>query len=763
MTKNTANDLEHRGFRFFAAVGRFCVRFKWLVLIFWIVATFASAHYLPSLTDVTQSSNTAFLPASSPSEKALNLESAFESSNATTIPVVVATSSGAITTPDESSIALLQSNLSKVPQVLKVVDRGRSADGQADIVEVQASNVNGQNPTAFIQALKDAITKSGLPSGLQAHLTGPLAVQVDNSKGSGKQNTNLQIGTVIFIVILLLLIFKAPLAPFVTLIPPVLVVTAAGPIVAEASKHGLKVSSLAQLLLTVLVLGAGTDYGLFLIFRVREELADGLDSKEAIVKALSRVGESITFSAATVVAALLSLLLATFQIYSNLGIPLAIGITLMLLAGLTLLPALLAIFGRAVFWPAKNKKSRRFGIWGSICARVVQYPVPVLIIGLLFFGGLATAVHGYQAGGFGGDTAPPAKSDSAEGAALEAKHFPDSNTNPTEILFVLPNSVWQDPAPILKAQTELSSAPEFTKVSGALNPNGSELSTTDLTQLYKELGPPASLPAIQQNASVSPKLYQAYRATANYISSDGKTIQYAVGLSVGDPTTTAAMKNTPAVRSRVSKVASSIGAANNGVIGESSAFYDISSISNSDLMRVVPVAVLVIGLILGLLMRSLVAPIYLVASVVLSYLAALGMAVILFIYIGKESGIVFILPFLMFMFLLALGEDYNILVMTRIKEEAHSLPLKKAVTQALNTTGTTVTSAGLVLAGTFSVLAAVSTGPSGQQVRDIGIGLAIGILMDTFLVRTLLVPSIVVLLGKWNWWPSKHGSWIDQE
>jgi RND superfamily putative drug exporter len=157
-------------------------------------------------------------------------------------------------------------------------------------------------------------------------------------------------------------------------------------------------------------------------------------------------------------------------------------------------------------------------------------------------------------------------------------------------------------------------------------------------------------------------------------------------------------------------------------------------------------------------MRSLIAPLYLIASVVLSYFAALGLTVLVFVNIAGQPGLTFILPFLLFVFLLALGEDYNILVMTRIREEARQLPLREAVGRALSVTGTTVTSAGLVLAGTFGVLAIVGSGSAGAQnvrtIVNVGVGLALGVLMDTFLVRTLLVPSAVVLIGRWNWWPS---------
>jgi len=249
--------------------------------------------------------------------------------------------------------------------------------------------------------------------------------------------------------------------------------------------------------------------------------------------------------------------------------------------------------------------------------------------------------------------------------------------------------------------------------------------------------------------------YQLYRATTNFVSADGKTIQFLVGLTAGDPSTTSAMNATPAIRAEVARVAPTLHATTNGVLGQAPIFYDISAISNSDLGTVIPIAILVIGILLALVMRSLVAPLYLIASVAVSYFAALGTAVLIFIKIGHSGGITFILPFLLFIFLLALGEDYNILVMTRIREEAHKMPLRAAVSKALGVTGTTVTSAGIVLASAFGVFAVVGGASGGSQIRDVGIGLVLGILMDTFVVRTVLVPCTCVLLGRWNWWPSK--------
>ena len=561
---------------------------------------------------------------------------------------------------------------------------------------------------------------------------------------------------------LLLLIFRSLLAPLITLIPAFMAVAISGPLVAEAAHAGLKVSQIAQLMLIVLVLGAGTDYGLFLVFRVREQLRAGIEPKEAVRSALVKVGESITFSAATVVAALLTLLAATFQIYSQLAIPLAIGIGVMLLAGLTLLPALLAIFGRAAFWPARTRAGTgKVGIWGRIAARIVQRPAVALITGVVIFGALASAVTLYKPAGFGGTLNAPAGTDSAAGQALLAKHFPASSANPTNLIYKLKVPAWDDAQAIAAGEKTLVQSGLFTGVTGPLNPVGAvTLTPAQFSGLHAELaslGPPSQLPTTPpSHLPVPVAAYDVYRAMAQYVSADGRTIQFEAGLKAGDPSSTAAMNAVPAIRHAATAAAATIGASDYGVAGEAPAFYDISQISDSDLIHVIPIAILVIGILLALVMRSLVAPLYLIASVGLSYLAALGLSCLIFIKLAGDGGLTFILPFLMFIFLLALGEDYNILVMSRIREEAHHYPLREAVTRAIAVTGTTITSAGMVLAGTFAVFAIVGgRGSGGAQIRDVGVGLALGVLMDTFVVRTVLVPSTVVLLGRWNWWPSR--------
>ncbi|MGO9159758.1 MAG: MMPL family transporter [Streptosporangiaceae bacterium] len=795
----------------FGAIGRFTVAFRWLVTAAWIGAAVAAVILLPSLSSVTQNDNAKFLPASAPSEHAAQLAAPFGTVGLQPIPIVAARPAGPLTAADISALASLQTQLASVPMVSKALDAGRSPDGHAVqlVALAQQAGGNGGQITTLVDALRAKIAAAGLPAGLQVHLAGDLAATVDQQKASGNTSSKVQALSLVFIIVLLVLIFRSLTLALTTVAPALISVIIAGPLVAEAAKHGLQVSPIAQLLLIVLVLGAGTDYGLFLVFRLREELRTrphetagelypgaaslggsvGRDllrarptPREAIVASVTRVGESITFSAATVIAAVLTLLLASFSFYSDLGVPFAIAIGVMLLAALTLLPALLSIrlsllavkrslfrarFGKPKLLPWNIQGSGKMGVWGRVAGRIVRRPAVTLIVGVVFFGALALAVFGYKAAGFGGNTAPPAGSDSAKGQAMLTRYFPQSAANPTTLIFRFGTPAWQDPAPLTSATAQLQSSSLFTQVTGPLNPAGVVLTPHHYTALHAALGPAKDLPPIPPpgikltHAETGHRLsagaaYQAYRATANYVSPDGRTVQFSTSLKAGDPGGTPAMNAVPSIRAETASVARSIGASASAVGGEAPALYDISSISNSDLKRIIPAAIVAIGLLLALVLRSLVAPLYLIVSVGISYLAALGLAVLIFIKIGGSGGLVFFMPFLMFIFLLALGEDYNILVMTRIREEAHKLPLRQAVVRAVGLTGTTVTSAGLVLAGTFLVFTLVGgSGSGGSQVRDIGLGLALGIMMDTFLVRTLLVPSTVVLLGKWNWWPSK--------
>src|SRR5581483_3285881 len=393
--------------RFFAATGRFAVRFRWAVVAAWVAATILASLLLPSLASVDKENNTDQLPASSPSLSAVRLAAPFQDPNQTPVLVVIARGGAAVTSADVTAIGQLAARLAKVANVQQVKDLGASSDRQAVQLEVLADlNLATPGPEQqLVTGLREAIAASALPRDLHAHLAGPVADQADASQTSQKAVNLGQDLSILFIVALLLVVFRALLAPLLTLAPAVLVTQLAGPVIGEASKAGLPVSPPTQVLMLILTLCAGTDYGLFLVFRVREELRAGRTPHDAVTRALARVGESITFSAATVIAALLTLLLAT-----------------------------IGLVGRAAFWPSRTARGTgRLGWWGRTTGRIVAHPAATLAFGLVAFGALATAVLGYRPAGLPAAPAAPGGSDSAAGNALLAAHFPAATSNPTTV------------------------------------------------------------------------------------------------------------------------------------------------------------------------------------------------------------------------------------------------------------------------------------------------------------------------------------------
>jgi putative drug exporter of the RND superfamily len=760
----------------YEGLGRFVVRFRWFVVLFWLVAAIVTGAALPSIGSEVNNNNSAFLSSSEPSSKAATLATPLLGSGVNggvqDITIVASRASGQLTSADLSAIQREVVLTRNVQMVRSSQLAGLSADGGAAQIRVRA-DVNGGDPqtaVTIVNALQATFPKAGAPPGLGLHLAGQIAILAANQASSNKSSRELQGISFLFIILLLLFVFRSLPAALVTLIPSGLALVIAGRVIGAEGSAGLQISSITQILLIILMLGAGTDYGLFLVFRVREELRDGQEPHEAVTRAVVRVGESITASAGTVIIALLTLLLATFGLYKDLGVPLASGVAVMLAIGLTLLPALLAILGRKAFWPSKiNPGEQKEGVWGRVATALVSRPKTTLGVGVLVFLALAAGALGYKAGGFGGDQNAPKGSDAALGGAALARHFPQTSSNPANLILSYGGSVWSDTSGIASAEASLHGSGAFSQLAGPLNPNGTTLTATQLGTLYRRLGPPQKLatdpPLVPGFTSAQ---LNAYRADALFVSAGGRVIQFEASLAAGGQGTTAAMHATPNIRDVLSAAGRASGASETGVAGEAAAVYDINKTANHDLSVVVPVAIIAIGLLLALVLRSLVAPLYLIVSVGLSFLAALGLTTIVFIDFGGQGGISFILPFLLFIFLLALGEDYNILVMTRIREESHDLPLREAVIKAISRTGSTVTSAGMILGGTFAVFGIVGGGGSGgDQLRAIGLGLASGILMDTFLVRTLLVPAVVILLGRWNWWPShlamaEHAENIEQ-
>jgi putative drug exporter of the RND superfamily len=369
---------------FFARLGALVVRFRYLIVVLWVVLAVAATVGLPSITSVSNNNNASFLPQNEPSVKATRLAAPFQRGFLPTSTLVVARNGSRLTAADNIAVSRAEQAVRHDRGVVAVQDQGISQDGEARKAQVTlAADAFDSSATTYVDGIRATVAQAGGRAGLSFYLTGEVATQVDNAQASNNTLALTEILSVVVILVLLVLVYRALLAPFLTFLPSALVLVLAMPVIAEAHNLiGVQVSPITSLLLVVLVLGAGTDYGLFLAFRVREEMRRGLEPHAAVIRSLSRVGETITFSAGTVIAALVCLLLASLGFYQGLGPAMAIGIAIMLLAGLTLNPALLAIFGRRAFWPTTVRPGiYPISLWGRIAGRIVQRPLPVLLAG----------------------------------------------------------------------------------------------------------------------------------------------------------------------------------------------------------------------------------------------------------------------------------------------------------------------------------------------------------------------------------------------
>ncbi len=752
-------------------LGRFVVRFRWLVVAVWLGGTVVALAVLPGLSGVVQTQNSAFLPADQPSVQAAQLESHFSgpgTAHTSTAFLVGWSGKGTLTPADQAAFTAAQTTVRRVAAVTGVTNLATSTNGKARVATVAVSTESsGSAANDAVDRINRVLGRTSFgsvarPADLRLALTGPLAISADNAAANRAAQLRTEVLSYVVILVILLLVYRSALGPVLNILPAALVLVLAGPVVGGVARAGLPVSVVTPIMMTVLVLGAGTDYGLFLVMRFREELRLGRAPHEAVVLAMGEVGESILFAGVTVSGALCCLLVGGFGVYRGLGPSLAIGLLLMVGASLTLTPALLAIFGTATFWPSGSAVGpHRDGLWARVAERGAQRPVRTLVVGVGVLGLLALGCLGLSVVGFSdGHTSPPGSSSSRGMAVLDA-NFPASLTDPTDFLLVFKDSVWTSPhglSTLAAAEHELSRSPVTAEVNGPLDPLGLRLTTDEVRLAYRLLGAPKGLAATPPS-TLPPEIseaYQLYRAIGQYVSADGRTVRFATSLATGDPSDAASVAAVPAMRSLADQVAARAQAVDHGVYGIAPYSFDVQNVADSDLLQVFPLVALVIALLLALLLRSLIAPLFLLASVGLSYASALGITNLLFVHLGHQPGVNFVLPFLLFVFLVALGEDYNILVMSRIREESllHGTErggIRRSVVNAVGATGSTVTSAGIILAGTFGVVGVVG---GNNQLQEIGTALAIGVLLDTFVVRTLLVPSMVQLLGPWTWWPS---------
>ncbi len=751
-------------------------RGKYLVLGVWLVLAgglSVQAAKLPTLYDQNLTSE---LPASAPSQQALAFAQRDFPGSRLTPAILVLYDPQGINLADRRSATRIDTwltspqapaHIENVVSVYRQPQAGSqliSPDGTA-MVMVALLGI-GNNDVALphaVTSIREYLQSVTKGSGLHAYVTGPAGIAVDAVAVFGSADRNLLLGTVGLVLILLVVIYRSPILPLVPLFGVALVLVVVQGLLALAVQRGIfAVGQMPASIATVLLFGAGTDYTLFIAARYREELRKTPDRDLAIGRAMAAVAEAIASSGGTVLLSVLTLLLASLGLYNSLGWVLAIAMVTMLCAGLTLIPALLALLGRAAFWPfiprpEPSAAASGFGSWWRIGYLVVRRPRLSMAFGLILLGSLALGSIGSEPS-FSLLNAFRAPTDSRTGFDVLRAHMPPGQLDPTAV-FVPVVDAYRSLAQIDAATAAASGVPGVAKVRSLTRPDGGspkipiaqwqtdirKLSTPVLTG---QAPPPPGLSADQRLA------IGLLRAGAQYVATNGSAGELSV-VFADDPYGLPAIHRIQVLRGTVHQALASAGIPDEVLVGgQTSTLADLQALSYRDTVLVVFAVLVMVGLVLSLLLRSLVAPLYLLGALALNFLAVAGLASFVFGRFGSGEGLNYAIPLYTFVFLVSLGADYTIFLMSRIREEAERATLGEAVTKAVGRTGGVISSAGLILAGTFSVLATLPL----TVLFQLGLCVAVGVLMDTFVVRTLVVPSVVVMLGSRNWWPSRPNS-----
>jgi putative drug exporter of the RND superfamily len=679
---------------------------KWVVLGFWIAVVAVAGPLAGRLNSAQQNDAAAWLPHNAESTQVVELAKRFVPSDVFPALVVYERADG-ITEADQGKAAADAERFAAVKDVSgKVLGPVRSEDGQALQVVVPikvAEEGNGwEELSPVVEGLRSIAQADA--AGLGVSVTGPAGYFADSSKVFSGFDARLLYVTAAIVVVILLSTYRSPVLWLLPLATVFVALTAAQAVIYLLARNGgLTVNGQSAFILTVLVFGAGTDYALLLTARYREELRRHPDRHQAMAVALGRAATAIIASAATVLLSLLTLLVAELASTKSLGPVMAIGIAVGLFAMLTLLPALLVVFGRWVFWPKRptlgSAEPTERGIWARIGLRMARRPRVVWVVTAVVLGGLGFGVLGLEANGLQYRDSFRTKPEAVKGEEVLARHFPAGAGNPIQVIGRAESAG--------QLQAVLSDTPGVTAVTRP-------------------------------------------QVTGGYAYLEG-TLTSAPDSQAGFDTVERLRETVHAIPGAEAKVG-----------GGSAVNLDIQRASRHDTNLVVPLVLLVVLIILGMLLRAVVAPLLLVATVVLSFAAALGVSALVFDHVFKFAGADPSFPLWTFVFLVALGTDYNIFLMTRVHEETRQHGPRRGALIGLAATGGVITSAGIVLAGTFAALGTLPL----VFVTEIGFAVAFGVLLDTFVVRSVLVTALNLDVGRWMWWPSslhrKHDVELDQ-
>ncbi|GAA1027855.1 MMPL family transporter [Virgisporangium ochraceum] len=697
----------------FGWLGRFVVRRAWWVIAGWLVASAAIIGLSPSLSDITSADQSDFLPDKYESVQAIELSlKAFPAQATSSALVVVKRSDGApLTDEDTTEVVQLAKDLDArdIPRTENyVTDPQRSVAPDKSImlinVGLQAESPDDPELLDAIRELRKALGEELQGSDLTAQVGGDVATFVDNEDTFNSAFAIVGLATVVLIIGLILIIFRSPIAALLPIVVVSVVLSVTTGLIGIVGKAlDWNVGQDLQTILLIVLYGIGTDYILFILFRYRERLRAGDDKKTAMVVSVERVGEVIASAAGAVVVAFLVLLLASLGFFGSLGPALAIGVGVMLVTSLTLVPALVSLLGRFVFWPSKAwKKQPKATISRKLGVFVGRRPALTAAASGLLLVALAAGTLMYKAN-YDFSSGFPQDTESAQAQADLSKAFAAGAAQPTEAYLQTTDGSPLTPDKVQQFTEAMKSAPGV----GQVQP-----------------GPQSTDPSV---ARVDLLL--------NYNPSSNEAIEL-VRDDLRDYVHDAAPDGTEAL-----------------VGGITAVFADINSANNRDLSVILPVAAVLIAIILALLLRSLVAPIYLVVAVLLNFAATLGATVYVFQGIQGEPGVTFQLPIILYLFVVAIGTDYNILMIARLREEAREgKEPREAAALGVEHGGPTVAAAGLILAGTFAVLMLAPI----SFLQQMGFAVAIGIVLSAFVMSYFFVPAFTALVGHAAWWPG-HG------
>ncbi|MGZ3617836.1 MAG: MMPL family transporter [Ktedonobacteraceae bacterium] len=785
-------------------------RGKFVTMIAWLIIAGVLMVVAPSLSSIYNNNTTQDVPSDAQSQVAQRLLlQEFPNSHGTPA-VLVFHNPGGLNADDKARAKQVSAWLTSeqkptmVGQVLSIYTVPQAASqliSQDGTTMTMVVTLNGStSDTAFQNAVKDIrnyLKSATSGSSMRAYVTGPAGVVADAVSIFASTDVKLILATVVLVLILLILLYRSPILALLPLVGVGWALVVVNALIGFAGKAGLfGVSQQATSIMTVLLFGAGTDYTIFIASRFREELVRTQDKHIAMRDTMRAVGEAITSSASTVILALLTLTFASLGLYSSLGPTLAIAILVMLLAGLTLVPALLVWPGRAAYWPfipryqpgqvAAQLEAPLRGFWGRLGSWTARHRVLAVVVSTAFLGILALGNIGSQPT-FNFLTSFRDPTDSSKGYAVLQQHFPAGTLAPTTVLIQFKGDTpdtYQHLAQIDAITVALQNVPGVAKVQGPTRPDGNApiMDPATLQKAIAEL-PPEVRDAIRSGKSpaqcagpncppVDPQLAAtigAYAASTTFVSPGNNTVQLSV-IMKDDPYALSAINRIGPLRDALDKALSDNGLSGNSattasgyIAGQTALLADTLQYNQRDTFLIVPLVLLLVGIVLALLLRSLIAPLYLLGAVTLNFFAAIGACSFFFQRIQGQDGFSYAIPLYTFIFLVALGADYTIFLMSRVREEARRQGLEKGVPYAVSRTGGVITSAGLILAGTFAVLTTLPL----NILYQLGVCVAVGILLDTFVVRGLLVPGLVLILGKWNWWPGKleegHTGEVQQE